>query len=106
MYNSQEVANVIKALAKERNITIGKMLADLDLSINTMSSMQSGGFYPRVESLAKIADYLGVSVDYLLGRDLSPAPEKSSVVSALLSELSDSEIADVEQYIRFIISKR
>nr|DAR24077.1 MAG TPA: repressor protein [Caudoviricetes sp.] len=106
MYNSQEVANVIKALAKERNITIGKMLAELGLSINTMSSMQSGGFYPRVESLAKIADYLGVSVDYLLGRDLSPVPEKSSAVSALLSELSDSEIADVEQYIRFIISKR
>ena len=45
MYNSQEVANVIKALAKERNISIGKMLAELGLSINTMSPAPIGLYY-------------------------------------------------------------
>lgn len=30
--------------------------------------MQSGGSIPKSENLAKIADYLDVTVDYLLGR--------------------------------------
>ncbi|MEE0944918.1 MAG: helix-turn-helix transcriptional regulator [Clostridia bacterium] len=68
MHNSQEVANAIKDLLKSKNITAGKMLSDCNLSVNTLSSMQSGGYYPRLEAIAKIADYLDCSVDYLLGR--------------------------------------
>jgi transcriptional regulator with XRE-family HTH domain len=105
MHNSQEVANVIKALAKERNISIGKMLAELGLSINTMSSMQSGGFYPRVESLTKIADYLGVSVDYLLGRDLSLPHEDARLIS-LMKTLTAEEKSALENFINYLIKKR
>lgn len=68
MHNSQEVANRIKLIAKEKNIAVGKMLSDCDLSKNALSSMQSGGFLPRLENIIKIADYLDCSVDYLLGR--------------------------------------
>lgn len=72
MYNSQEVANTIKSVAKTQNVTIGKMLSDCALSINTLSSMQSGGYYPRLEAICKIADYLKVSIDFLLGRTDNP----------------------------------
>ena len=72
MNNSQEVANLIKALTKSKKIAIGKMLSDCSLSVNTLSSMQAGGYYPRLEALAKIADYLDCSVDYLLGRTDDP----------------------------------
>lgn len=72
MNNSQEVANLIKALAKSKKIAIGKMLSDCSLSVNTLSSMQAGGYYPRLEALTKIADYLDCSVDYLLGRTDDP----------------------------------
>ena len=68
MINSQELANNIKMIAKSKKISIGKMLKDCDLSINTLSSMQSGGYYPRLEPICKIADKLDVSVDFLLGR--------------------------------------
>lgn len=72
MNNSQEVANRIKLLAKQQKKTIGKMLSECNLSVNTLSSMQSGGYYPRLEAIAKIADYLDCSVDYLLGRTDNP----------------------------------
>lgn len=72
MNNSQELANSIKKRAKFQNVTIGKMLSDCGLSINTLSSMQSGGYYPRLEAIARIADYLDCSVDYLLGRTDNP----------------------------------
>ena len=77
MKNPQELAITIKALAKQRKIAIGKMLSDCQLSVNTLSSMQSGGYYPRLEALTKIADYLGCSVDYLLGRTDAPDADLS-----------------------------
>ena len=86
MYNSQELANAKKKAVKEQNTTVGKMLSDCGLSVNTLSSMQSGGYYPRLEAITKIADYLGVSVDYLLGRD------------AQHGELPDDERALLEAY--------
>ena len=67
MHNSQEVATTIKSLAKSKKIAIGKMLSDCDISKNTLSSMQSGGYLPRVENIVRMADYLGCSVDFLLG---------------------------------------
>ena len=78
MHNSQELANMIKKYAKSKNTTVGKMLSDCGLSINTLSSMQSGGYYPRVEAICKIADYLDCSVDYLLGRTDNPNSHKNS----------------------------
>lgn len=72
MHNSQEVALLIKSISKSKKITIGKMLSDCELSKNTLSSMQSGGYLPRAETLVKIADYLDCSVDYLLGRTDNP----------------------------------
>lgn len=68
MHNSQELANIIKLTAKARKTTVGKMLSDCSLSVNTLSSMQSGGYFPRLEAICKIADYLDCSVDFLLGR--------------------------------------
>jgi len=76
MHNSQEVAITIKALAKQNKITIKELLSEFNLSINTLSSMQSGGFYPRIEAIVKIADYLDCSVDYLLGRTDNPEVNK------------------------------
>ncbi|MDY5941001.1 MAG: helix-turn-helix transcriptional regulator [Eubacteriales bacterium] len=72
MINSQELASNIKKTAKAQKIAVGKMLSDCGLSVNTLSSMQAGGYYPRLEAIAKIADYLNCSVDYLLGRTDNP----------------------------------
>lgn len=76
MHTSQDVANLIKQRAKSQNITLGKLLSDCELSKNTLSSMQSGGYLPRVETIIKIADHLNCSIDYLLGRTDKPEVNK------------------------------
>lgn len=68
MLSPQEVAATIKAFVKVRGVTLKQMLSDCQLSINTLSSMQSGSYYPRLETIVRIADYLDISVNYLLGR--------------------------------------
>ena len=76
MHNSQETANIIKFLAKSKNISISKLLLNCELNKNALYTMQSNGYFPRVEALAKIADYLDCSVDYLLGRTDNPNSHK------------------------------
>ena len=72
MYNSQDTVNRIKLSARSKNIAIKDMLLSCELNKNTLSSMQSRGSWIQANSLAKIADYLNVSVDYLLGRTDKP----------------------------------
>ena len=67
MYNSDSVAERIKQIAKLQHLQLKEMLVDLNLNKNTLSNMYAGSM-PKADNLAKIADYLQCSVDYLLGR--------------------------------------
>lgn len=71
MYNSSTIAERIKAVAKRKKISLKTLLADTGLGFNTMSNMKTS--MPKSDNLAKIADYLDCSVDYLLGRAAAPA---------------------------------
>lgn len=66
MYNSNDVADAIRFLSKQRGISVKKLLEDVGLGFNTMSNMKTS--MPKADNLAKIADYLDCSVDFLLGR--------------------------------------
>ena len=71
LYNPPGVVKMIKLRAKQKGIPIGSMLSDLRLGINTLSNMNHGKAI-AFDSLARIADYLDCSVDYLLGRTDNP----------------------------------
>lgn len=66
MYISSEVAERIKITARDMKISVKKLLEDAGLGFNTMSNMKTS--MPKADNLAKIADCLNVSVDYLIGR--------------------------------------
>ena len=72
MYISQDVARRIKFIARSKNVLIKDMLSSCELNRNTLTSMSSRGSWIYANSLAKIADYLDCSVDYLLGRTDNP----------------------------------
>ena len=61
MYESVQISKRMK------KIVLKDMLETCGLAENTLSNMNSGRT-PLSSNLAKIADYLGCSVDYLLGR--------------------------------------
>lgn len=72
MYKTAETATRIKETAKKKGIKISDMLSQCELNVNTLSSMTNRGSWVQANSLAKIADCLDVSVDYLLGRTGTP----------------------------------
>lgn len=70
MYNSDNVANMIKLRAKSKGVSVKQLLLDVGLGKNTMSNFKTS--MPKADNLARIADYLDCSVDYLLGRTDNP----------------------------------
>ncbi len=75
MYNSLHIAEMIKIRSKAQGIAIKNMLDELELGSNTISHMRHGRAIAS-DSLARIADYLDCSVDYLLGRTDNPEVNK------------------------------
>ncbi len=75
MYNTQNIATRIKSQLKHQHISTKDMLSDLDMGINAISEFSKGKQMSCI-SLARIADYLGCSVDYLLGRTDNPKVNK------------------------------
>lgn len=67
MYDSLKIAERIKELAKERNVTIKELLERSSLSKNTINKFKDS--IPRADNIAKIADVLECSIDYLMGRE-------------------------------------
>ena len=66
MRSSQEIANVIRELLKERKTNVSIMLEACSLQKDTIGNMDRGSMI-SADKLGKIALYLGVSADYLLG---------------------------------------
>ena len=71
MYVTQDIANRIKSRLKSQHINMKEMLSDLDMGINAISEFAKGKQMSCI-ALARIADYLSCSVDYLLGRTDNP----------------------------------
>lgn len=60
----------IKELADKQGISLNKLEEKLGFSRNTIYNMKKST--PNVERVSMIADYFGVSTDYLLGRTDNP----------------------------------
>lgn len=75
MYNNQLSADRIKSQAKSQKIALKTMLSDLDMGVNLISHLAKGQSI-TAENIARIADYLDCSVDYLLGRTDNPEVNK------------------------------
>ena len=71
MYTAKELTSRIKSRAKERKQQTGEILKACSLNPNTLCRITDKKGMSSF-SLAKIADELDCSVDYLLGRTDNP----------------------------------
>ena len=59
----------IRTLANQRDMSLPQLEVELGLGNGTISRWRSSS--PNTDKLQKIADYFNVSMDYLLGRDIT-----------------------------------
>lgn len=81
-YNNAIIAEKIKKECMRQNITIKSMLKELNINVNAVQQMQKNDSTPNYKSIARICDYLNISVDTLLDRPI-PEPEPVSLSAAI-----------------------
>lgn len=102
----------VRKLRKERNLSMKEFGNLVGLAESTISLYENGKRQPDNEKLIQMADFFGVSVDYLLGRIEKETPpdmelsEGEKQLIALIKELTDEEAQELSNYVDFIISKR
>lgn len=81
-YDNAIIAEKIKKECARQNITLKTMLQELNISINAVQQMRKNDKTPNYKSIARICDYLNMSVDALLDRPI-PEPEPVSLSAAI-----------------------
>lgn len=85
--------NRIKELREQKSIGQKVLAIDIGVSQPTICDWESGRKTPSSKSAAKLADYFGVSLDYLLGRDIPHA--NTSVISGASTPLTSRDRRDI-----------
>lgn len=82
----------LKQIRKERGVKQTTLCAALGIAQSTLSSWENSIYEPDQNTTLKLADYFGVTVDYLLGRDEpsltpTPAPTDNTITEERLRAL-------------------
>lgn len=70
--NNIQIAELITKECKQKNIKISELLQKCNINHSFISDIRHKNRAPSVDKISVIADYLNVSVDYLLGRTDEP----------------------------------
>lgn len=89
--NYSDFGETLKELRRSRNLTQKDFGAKVGLSKAVVSKYETGMGYPSFDVLVRIAQYFGVTTDYLLG------VARGKTVD--VSDLTDGQIAVIHQMI-------
>ena len=101
--------NRFKALCDEKNVSVYRACTDIGLNRSAVAKWKEGG-KPNGTTAAKLADYFGVTTDYLLGQSEDKAAARPSVSDedikfALFGgdgEITDEMYEEVKRFARYI----
>lgn len=82
-YDNAIIAEKIKKECARQNIALKTMLQELNISINAVQQMRKNDKTPNYKTLARICDYLNISIDTLLDRPAPATPEPPDLNTAV-----------------------
>lgn len=98
----------VKELCKSRGITVKRLEEKLEIPNNTIYQWKR--ITPSLDKIQKVADFFGVSIDYLLGRtDQKSLPEDTVHTFAAHhdgDEWTEEELEEIEEFKRFVAMRR
>lgn len=97
------------ALCERKGVSPTRAALEIGLSKSTPTTWKKKGTTPQAVQLKKIADYFGVTVDYLVGtKENNPAQRgevsDDDIKFALFGDgpVTDAQFEEVKQFVRFI----
>lgn len=86
----------LKSLRKEKNVTQAQIAAILDYGYTAVANYEAGKNEPSIENLIRIADFFGVSLDYLVGRsEVKNELESQEQITKFLERYDHITLAEV-----------
>lgn len=109
--------DIFRTLCEKKGVSCHKAALDIGLSNATPTIWKKRNITPKGDTLSKIAEYFGVSIDYLLGSECEKKPtengereiSKDDLKFALWgdsSEIDDADLDDVLRYAAFIKERK
>lgn len=97
------------ALCERKGVSPTRAALEIGLSKSTPTTWKKKGTTPQAFQLKKIADYFGVTVDYLVGTKENDPAQRGEVSDddikfALFGDgpVTDAQFEEVKQFVRFI----
>lgn len=102
--------NRLKYLRTERGENLEKVAEYLNVSIQTISNYENEKRDMTPDTILKLAEYFGVSTDYLLGKSDIRNPEKSDLDKLQIGlsskdypNISDEQIKQIEDFAKYVL---
>lgn len=88
-----EINEILKELRQRKHLTQQELATILDINLSSYQKYErpNNTVKPSIDALIKIADFYGVTVDYLLGREPSPPPADAMEVLGIEKSVDDDE---------------
>lgn len=106
----------IETLCLQRKVSVTTMCKESGASRASLSDLKAGRKQSlSAETLTKLANWFGVSIDYLLGKENAPGEASGRGVSdaelkfALFGDcenITDEDLADVRRYAAFVRERK
>ena len=91
---------------KGLNLTQNEMAEKLEIPRATYQSYENGRNQPNIETLIKMADFFGVSVDTLIGHDAkivdlqTVSKNQKYIIEKVVNILTDEEVGEIVGHIK------
>jgi transcriptional regulator with XRE-family HTH domain len=98
-------AERLQELRENRFITRKDLAAALNITISALGMYERGQREPNIDMLIRIADYFGVSVDFLVGRNFKNNDVKDILSALKLKDDINSLPLEYKELIEFMLNK-
>ena len=95
-----DISERLKTVRKARGLTIQAVASGIGIAVRTYQNYEYGVREISVEALYKLADFYGVSTDYLLGREETP-----DAIEMLVKEFGLSKMEELFIRVYFMSEK-
>ena len=102
----------IRALREERGIRQIDLANHLGVALTTVSGWETNNREPKIDVLGKIAEYFGVTPNYLLGKDSDLSqleldfPDGVRLLRRANNELTEKQKKQLVKYIEFLLNNK
>ena len=91
------IGDRLKALREDRDLKQEDVAKYMDVDRSTVGKWESSPSKPNPEMIVKLANFYGVTTDYILGNTVPPSFSDSNTIESKETSSSDKKLSDLNK---------